>query len=290
MRKLIPISLILSLTLAVAAFISQPVYAQQAAAQTSARPFEPVEELHFEAEFSRLLLRKIDVADIKFRASRTPITEPSVAGEKTDANSYALTFNAEVTSKGFFARLFDLKFREVVESIVEPLTFTATKTTIRDEQGKRVRMTESTFDPANGKMTWTLRDPNNPQSEPRRASADFSGQLQDVLSAIYFIRTKPLQIGKSFDIYIGDGGRVYTIPIKVIQKKRMNTVLGRVNALRVNAELFGPERLIDNEKGEFSIWITDDARRIPVGGSVKTDYGTFDIKLKRVITSTAAVK
>jgi len=246
----------------------------------AARPFEPVEELHFEAEFSRALLRKLDVADITFRATNKP-----------DGDSYALTFNAEVTSKGFFARLFDIKFREVVESIVEPLTFTVQKTTIIDEQGKRVRTTESTFDRAKGTMTWTLRDPNNPQSEPRRATTEFSGpQLQDVLSAIYFIRTKPLEIGKSFDIYIGDGGRVYTIPIKVVQKKRLNTVLGRVDALRVNAELFGPERLIDNEKGEFSIWVTEDARHIPVGGRVKTDYGTFDIKLKRVITSPTAVK
>ena len=63
-----------------------------------------------------------------------------------------------------------------------------------------------------------------------------------------------------------------------------------VSTVRVNAELFGPERLIDKEKGEFSIWITDDARRIPVRGRVKTDYGTFDIKLKRFITSTPAVK
>ena len=29
--------------------------------------------------------------------------------------------------------------------------------------------------------------------------------------------------------------------------------------------------------------ITDDARHIPVAGRVKTDYGTFDIKLKRII-------
>ncbi len=169
-----------------------------------------------------------------------------------------MTFNAEVTSKGFFARLFNLKFRESVESIVEPDTFTIKKTTILDEQGKRVRHTESTFD--QGKMTWTLRDPNNPASEPRSATAEFSGdQLQDVLSAIYFIRTQPLEVGKGFDVFIGDGGRVYTTPVKVIEKKRMKTVLGRVDAFRVNAELFGPERLIDREKGEFSIWITDDA-------------------------------
>ena len=65
----------------------------------------------------------------------------------------------------------------------------------------------------------------------------------------------------------------------------MRTVLGRVDVLRVNPELFGPDRLIDAEKGEFAIWITDDARHIPVAGRVKTDYGTFDIKLKRIITN-----
>jgi hypothetical protein len=85
-------------------------------------------------------------------------------------------------------------------------------------------------------------------------------------------------------VFVGDGGRVYKIPVKVVEKKRMKTILGRVNVLLVNPELFGPDRLIEQEDGEFSIWITDDARHIPVAGRVKTDYGTFDIKLKRIIT------
>jgi hypothetical protein len=277
LKQLKPISLILLLTLALVALIPvQTSHAQRA----TPKPFEPLEELHFEAEFSRALLRKLDVADLKFHASSS--TDP---GEQ-----YTLTFKADITSKGFFARLFNIKFRERVESTVEPLTFTVKKTTILDEQGKRVRATESTFDRSQGKMTWTLRDPNNPASEPRSKTAEFSGQLQDVLSAIYFIRTQTLAVGKSFDVFIGDGGHVYTIPVKVVERKRMKTVLGRVDAFRMTAELFGPERLIDHEKGEFSLWVTDDARRIPVRGRVKTDYGTFDIKLKRVITGPPAVK
>jgi hypothetical protein len=179
--------------------------------------------------------------------------------------------------------LFNLKFRERVESTVEPASFTVQKTTILDEQGKRVRETESTFDRSKGQMTWTLRDPNNPSAEPRHTTTDFSGQLQDVLSAIYFIRTLPLAVGKTFDVFIGDGGKVYTIPVKVVEKRKMKTILGRVDVLRVNPELFGPDRLIDKETGEFSIWVTDDVRHIPVGGRVKTDYGTFDIKLKRIV-------
>ena len=237
--------------------------------------FELGEELHFEAEFSRALLRKLDVADLKFRATRTPVDE---------SKPYALTFSADVSSKGFFARLFNIKFRERVESTVEPITFTVQKTTILDETGKRVRSTESTFDASKGRMTWTSRDPNNPSAEPRHAITEFSGQLQDVLSAIYFIRTQPLAVGKTFEVFIGDGGKVYTIPVRVVEKRKVRTILGRVDVLRVNPELFGPDRLIEKEKGEFSIWITDDARHIPVASRVKTDYGTFEIKLKRIVT------
>ena len=257
------------------------VVAQRSVHHPVTKHFEHGEELHFEAEFSRALLRNIDVADLKFRASRTPLEE---ATQSPESKPYALTFHADVSSKGFFLRLFNLKFRERVESTVEPISFTVQKTKILDEQGKRVRATESTFDRSTGKMTWTLRDPNNPSAEPRQSITDFSGQVQDVLSAIYFIRTQPLEAGKTFDVLIGDGGRLYKIPVKVIEKKRMKTILGRVDVLRVNPELFGPERLIDQEKGEFSIWVTADERHVPVRGRVKTDYGTFDIKLKRIIT------
>ena len=253
--------------------------AQRVDSHAGTRHFELGEELYFEAEFSRSILRNLDVAELKFRATRTPLNEPS---DSAKSKPYALTLNADVASKGFFPRLFNLKFRERVESTVEPVSFTVQRTTILDEQGKRVRTTESTFDRTKGKMTWTSRDPNNPSAEPRHAITDFTGQLQDVLSAIYFIRTLPLEVGKTFEVFIGDGGRVYKIPVKVVERRRMKTVLGRINVLRVNPELFGPERLIDDEKGEFTMWITDDAQHIPVGGRVKTDYGTFDIKLKRI--------
>ena len=277
------ISLIAALAFSTAVSV-RFVNAQRVQAHGGSRHFERGEELHFEAEFSRALLRKIDVADLKFRATRTPLNETNSSDSKS--KPYALTFNADISSKGFFARLFNLKFREQVESTVEPATFTVQKTTILDESGKRVRATETTFDRSKGKMTWTSLDPNNPKAEPRHAVADFTGQLQDVLSAIYFIRTQPLEVGKSFDVFIGDGGRVYTIPVKVVEKKRMKTILGRIEVLHVRPELFGPNRLIDDEKGEFSMWITDDQRHIPVGGRVKTDYGTFDIKLKRIVNPT----
>jgi len=281
-RRITLISL-LAIAIAIVASLSF-ARAQRLQSHSGTRHFELGEELHYEAEFSRSLLRRLDVAELKFRATRTPLTETtSNSNDSAEAKHYALTLSVDVSSKGFFPRLFNLKFRERVESTVEPVTFTVQRTTILDEQGKRVRTTESTFDRSKGKMTWTSRDPNNPSAEPRHAITDFSGQLQDVLSAIYFIRTQPLAVGKTFDVFVGDGGKVYKIPVKVVERRRMKTILGRVDVFRVNPELFGPDRLIEDEKGEFTMWITDDAQHIPVGGRVKTDYGTFDIKLKNIV-------
>jgi len=257
--------------------ISQAVTAQTPIAANT-RPFEPVEELFYEAEFNRSLLRGLNVAEFRLRSSRAPVTPET----KSTVDSYSLVLSADVVSKGFFTRLFNLNFREQIQSTVEASTFTLQKNNMLDEQGKRVRTSESTYDRSKGKLSWSQRDPNNPSAEPRQAIADFSGQLQDVLSAIYYIRTQPLVVGKRFEVFIGESGRVYRVPINVVERKSMKTVLGKVKVLRVEPQLFGPNNIIDGEKGEFIFWITDDERHIPVSARVKTEYGTFDIKLKRV--------
>lgn len=285
--RILTLFTILAIAIALPSWKGGPlVNAQKQETLGSKLPFEPNEQLFYEAEFSKAIFRKLDVADFKFSAGRSPLTESNDAFSQPQS-TYALVFKAEITSKGFFTRLFNLSFKERVESIVEPLSFTVQRTNIHDEQGKRIRTTEAVFDRAKGKMSWTQRDPNNPQREPRQIITDFSGQLHDVLSAIYFIRTQPLIVGKSLEIFIGDGGRVYQVPIRVVERKRMKTILGRVDVVRVDPELFGPDRLIDSEKGHFSLWITDDGRRVPVIAKIKTAYGTFDIKLKRIINGPA---
>jgi hypothetical protein len=274
-----------SLALILILGLSSVGLAQKPGLAKSQRPFEPAEELFYEAEFSRSVLRNLDVAEFKFRSTRTH--QAGVDSASQNAKPYILTFNADIISKGFFTRLFDLKFRERVESTVEPLTFTVLKSTLLDEQGKRTRHSETIFDRAKGSVSWTQRDPNDPTREPRINTTEFSGQLLDVLSAIYFIRTQPLLVGKSFDVFITDGGRVYQVPVNVVERKRIKTALGRVHAFRVEPQLFGPDKMIDHEKGQFSIWITDDERRLPIVARLKTDFGTFEVKLKRITTGTS---
>lgn len=248
-------------------------------------PFEPNEELVYAAEFSRAPLKKVDVADFRFIARREPsLQKVAAAGINQDKSktSYLLKFTGDVSSKGFFAKLFNLRFRQQVESIVDPASFTVQSTKRVDEQGKRARISESTY--TDGKVLWTEHDPNNASRPPRQASAAFSGQVQDVLSAIYYLRTQPLEVGKLFELTVSDSGAVYQVPVKVVELKRMKTALGRIETLRVDPEVFGPNRLLSGE-GHFSIWFTNDKRRIPVSARIKTKYGTFDITLRKVIKS-----
>lgn len=246
-------------------------------------PFEPSEELVYVAEFSRALLKKVDIADFHFTASKQPLLQKT-SYEETQldkgADPYVLKFTGDVSSKGFFAKLFNLRFREQVESIVDPASFTVSKTKRVDEQGKRARVSETSY--GDGKITWVERDPNDPSRPPREAVATFAGQVQDILSAIYYLRTQPLEVGKSFEIAITDSGVVYQVPVLVTEKRFSKTVLGRVETFRVQPEVFGPDRMIPSD-GQFSIWITNDSKRIPVSARIKMKYGTVDITLRKVI-------
>lgn len=253
--------------------------------QARPHPFEPTEELVYVAEFSRALLKKVDVADFRFTASKQPslqkVSDPGLAQER-GSGPYLLKFTGDVSSKGFFAKLFNLRFHEQIESLVDPATFTVTRTKTVDEQGKRARISETLY--GDGKVRWIERDPNDSSRAPREAVATFAGQVQDILSAIYYLRTQPLEVGKSFELTVSDSGVVYQVPVRVIEKKRKKTVLGRVETFRVDPEVFGPDRML-SENGQFSIWITDDSRRVPVSARIKLKYGTFDITLRKIIRS-----
>jgi hypothetical protein len=231
------------------------------------------EELVYQAEFNKGLLRGVDVGEFRFNARTENISEgPS------DPEIWHLT--GDVVSKGLFPRLFGFKFHQHVESVAGVEPFAVLRTNKLDQQGKRERVSQATFDHQAHRVTWTERDPNQ-SLPPRTAQAEFPDPVQDILSVVYFLRTQELEVGKSFDVPVSDSGRVFVINVAVLERKELSTVLGRVNAVRVEPALFGEDSLI-RAKGSASIWFTDDDRRIPVKAQVRIEAGTCDIKLKRV--------
>ena len=242
----------------------------------NALPFSPGEELVYQAEFKRGLLRGIDVAEFRFKADRKPASPKN----ETAGDPATISLMGDVISKGLFVRVAGFHFHQHVESMVDPKPFVALRTSKLYEQGKRARLSEAVFDHQARKVTWSERDPNE-SGTPAITTLDFSEPIQDVLTVIYFLRTQHLEVGKSFDIPLSDSGRVFRMSVAVVERKRIDTVLGRVNAFRVEPAMFGATNL-SRSRGQLSIWITDDDRHLPVKAQLKVDLGTFDIKLNRL--------
>ena len=238
-------------------------------------PFSSGEELVYQGEFNKGLLHGVDVAEFRFKATTERVSARGVPPD----DPFTLRLVGDVVSKGLFPRIAGFRFHEHVESSVDPDPFTVLRTSKLEEQGKRVRASEAVFDHEARKVTWTERDPN--QLQPRTSAVAFSEPIQDVLTVIYFLRTQKLEVGKTFEVPLSDSGRVFRFSVAVVERKQLNTVLGRVSAVRVDPALFGENGLVRG-RGSLSIWITDDNRRLPVKAQLKVDIGTFDIKLKRV--------
>jgi hypothetical protein len=258
---------------------------------SAAMPFVPSEQLVYEGEFSKLLLRGINIAELRFKAYRPAAAAGAQASgdaQQASADGQAtasppLMLSTDVESKGWFHKLFGINFRYHVESQVEPNAFYALRTNKVDEQGKRVRTSEAVFDQDAKRVEYTERDPNDAHQAPRVITAALEGPTQDIVSAIYFLRTQPLTPGQTFQIAVSDSGRVFQVPAVVVaEKKPMKSVLGKVAVVRVDVELFGKGRPIEQGKGKMAIWVTSDDRHVPLKARLSTDMGQLDITLKSI--------
>jgi hypothetical protein len=252
---------------------------------TAAMPFAPSEQLIYEGEFTKLLLRGINIAELRFKASRpgAPAAVVQGKGDGEEPAAQPLLLTTDVVSKGFFSKLFGVTFHYHAESQVGPNDFYPLRTSKLDEQGKRVRKGETVFDQEARRVEYTESDPNNAQTPPRVVVAALTGPTQDVVSAIYFLRTQPLTPGRSFNIAVSDSGRVFQVPATVFaEKKTMKSVLGRVAVVRVDVELFGPGHAEEQGKGKMSIWVTNDERHVPIKARLSHEVGQLDITLKSI--------
>lgn len=228
-------------------------------------PFPLGETLTYEAKISKII-RGLAVADLTFTVDKAPGDD-------------SLMVRADARSKGSLLKLFRYSFLQELRTTVGTDQFRALKTVKHDVQKDRIRDSEADFDYKQRRVTYTEFNPNEPMRPPRRIASALDGATHDLVSAIYSLRLLPLTIGSSYVVTISDSGLVYDIPVRVTAREKQKTVLGNIMCLRIEPDVFGPRRLIETE-GSMIIWVTDDARRIPVRSQVNASIGKIEIKLK----------
>lgn len=255
-------------SLIVAAIVFTAAFSSFAQPSPEAKPADGKmfvgEVLTYEAKFNKIL-RGITVAGLTLTTTAMP-------------NTTDLSIKAEAVSRGTLLKVFRYSFLQQFDSTIDP-TFRILKTIKHDVQKDRVRDSEAIFDYGQKRVTYVETDPKDSSRPPRRIASEIGDQVLDMVSGIYYLRLMALAVGRHYDLSVSDSGVVYSVPVSVTGRELQKTVLGNVWCYRVEPEIFGNGHLIE-QKGKMVIWMTDDARHIPVRSQINASVGKIDIKLK----------
>ena len=112
---------------------------------------------------------------------------------------------------------------------------------------------------------------------------DTPGCVHDVLAALAKLRTlTSLQPGQATTLPISDGKKVVMARVEAQERETISTKLGRFPAIRYEAFLFND--ILFKRNARLFVWISDDARRLPVQVQVRMriHIGTVTFTLDRM--------
>lgn len=116
-----------------------------------------------------------------------------------------------------------------------------------DHQNNRFKMEEVRFD----KNTHEVKE------------GDIPPNVLDIFSSLYYIRTLPLEVGKSYTIDVHSGKKTWPLVVHVKKREKIKVKAGKFDCFRVEPVLREPGIFISKGK-KLEVWMTADERHMPV--------------------------
>jgi len=111
----------------------------------------------------------------------------------------------------------------------------------------------------------------------KKDTADVPMFVQDALSVFYYVRTKPLEVGKSVFIDHYNDGKLYVLEVKVLEKEKITVSAGTFECIVVEPLLQSVG--VFKHEGRLKVWMTDDRLRLPVLMKSKVLVGSISVEL-----------
>jgi Protein of unknown function (DUF3108) len=192
-------------------------------------------------------------------------------------NEEVYKITATARSTGIVSTLF--KVFDVFESYLQARDLCSRKITKNIREGRRHRDTVVNFDLKARQARMEDRDLDRPDLPPRQSESPIPHCVQDVISALYLIRTKNLKVGERLNFPINDGGKTYDVDIEIQATETIKTPAGMFQTLRLEPKIFDG---LFSKKGRMFVWITTDSDRVPVQLKAKINIGTITAALTKV--------
>jgi hypothetical protein len=100
---------------------------------------------------------------------------------------------------------------------------------------------------------------------------------QDVLSAFFFLRTRDLQVGKTFVIPCHDNRKNYPLEVRVLRREKIVVPAGKFECFAVEPKMKTGGLM--KKEAKMTIWLTADAAKMPVLIETKMRIGSIAAKL-----------
>lgn len=101
---------------------------------------------------------------------------------------------------------------------------------------------------------------------------------QDILSAFYYVRGLPLEVGRTVLVPNHANGKNYTLHVNVLRRETVKVEAGKFRCVVIEPRL--ETEGVFKQKGTLTIWLTDDARRMPVRMASKISVGEIVAELE----------
>jgi hypothetical protein len=235
---------------------AKPAAAPKAARVAQAVPFAVGETLTYDISWSSYLTAGTATMSVKEK--------------KPSYGSDAYYVVAEGRPTPLLSKLYDLYYK--ADSLLDIYTLLPQRGSIYSEEGKRHRMKVTLFDQAKRRAQYEVQTRTVVKKD--FAIAPYS---QDALGAIYVLRAIPLKQGDTFSMPVCDGGESYKVQVTVGGVETVKTGIGDVRAWRIT-----PVLPASQQTRKLTIWISDDARKLPVRMQAQLAVGSFDLTLKSV--------
>lgn len=172
-------------------------------------------------------------------------------------------FEMSVLSNEFLSKLFLV--RDSIVSWIDPRSFRSLRFEKHSVEGKRVRDELTEFDYENGIAQYD------------GSPVPLDEATLDTLSSVYYLRTLKLDGDKPISIQVFSG-KPHTLQVEIQARETISVPAGRFQTIRVEPRSTGSSLVGKN----LILWLTDDARKIPVQLRSKLKVGNLVGRLKAI--------
>jgi len=177
---------------------------------------------------------------------------------------------AKANSSGYVSNLYKVE-DEYVSTFRNP-TFCSLGILKKINEGDRHREVNIQFDPR--RRLALLHDGDAAgATPPKQEQFSIPDCVHDILSALYFVRTQPLEVGQTLEFPLNDGARTISVRLEVQALEEVQTEAGKFKAFRVEPDVFSGH--LFKQKGRLFVWFSNDANRLPVQLRAQIGIGTI---------------